>query len=151
MWLWKKKKSLLPLSLLCLGWVTLFKGVLGVSGLLRVAPIWNNGLSHLLWGWSRPSASHLNCSWGILLFCLLYPQGTIYTNKTEQEKNLRGKPLMLCTENPCTICYVNRGISHYKEREKNHFYYNEHLVSRKWLHNPGSFPGSLGPTSATLR
>lgn len=63
-------------------------------------------ISLLLWGWSKPSASHLNCSWGILRFCLLYPRGIIYTNKREQKKNLHGKPLMFCAETPCTISYV---------------------------------------------
>lgn len=105
--------------------------------------------SHLFWGWSKPRASHANCSWEILQLCLLYPQGTIYTNKREQEKNLCGKALMSCAQTPRTIWYVNHGISHYKWG-KNYFCYNEYTASWKWLHNPGFSPGSLSPISAML-
>lgn len=121
----------------------------GLSGLLS-SSCCKQCFSLLFWGWSKPRASHVNCSWGILQLCLLYPQGTTYTNKREQEENLCGKALMSCAEAPHIIWYVNRGITHYAVRKKNCFYYNEYRVSWKWLHNPGFSSGSLSPISAML-
>lgn len=113
---WDQKKLFFLLSSFCLGWVT-SRVSWGLLGLLSSS--WCKQCFSLLFrGWSKPRASHINCSWGILQFCLLYPQGTLYTNKREQEKNPCGKALMSCAETPRTIWYVNHGISHYEVRKK---------------------------------